>query len=56
MRGTSALGISRETFAVFMEPMWFEPMNVPESIDPNLAQSQSAAAKLPPGVTPLEKR
>ena len=56
VRGTSASGISRETFAVFMEPMWFEPMNVPEGMDPEQAQSQSAAANLPKGVLPLGSR
>ena len=31
-------------------------MNVPDGIDPELAQSQSAAANLPRGVPPLAKR
>ena len=31
-------------------------MNVPDGVDPELAQSQSAAANLPRGVPPLAKR
>jgi isopenicillin N synthase-like dioxygenase len=30
VRGSKVPNISRETFAVFMEPMWMEPMNTPE--------------------------
>ena len=56
VRGSKIAGISRETFAVFMEPMWMEPMCIPEGMDPKQAQSQSAAANLPPGVPPLSKR
>ena len=48
--------ISRETFAVFMEPMWMEPMVIPSGIDPSLAQSQSAAENLPKGVPSLASR
>lgn len=39
-----------------MEPMWMEPMVVPEGLDPSQAQTQSAAANLPPGVPPLASR
>ncbi len=28
--GLYLVGVARETFAVFMEPMWNEPMNIPE--------------------------
>ena len=49
-------GVSRETFAVFMEPNWYEPMVVPSTIDPAQAQSQAAAANLPPGVPTLASR
>ena len=56
VRGTSLAGVSRETFAVFMEPMWFEPMDVPEGVLPEDAQSQTAAANLPAGVPPLAVR
>jgi hypothetical protein len=49
-------GVTRETFAVFMEPDWAEPMTVPEGLDPAGAQSQSSAANLPKGVPPLATR
>lgn len=39
-----------------MEPNWDELMTCPAGIDPNEAQSQSAAANLPPGVPPLKVR
>lgn len=39
-----------------MEPNWYEPMSVPTGVDATLAQSQSAAANLPPGVPPLASR
>jgi hypothetical protein len=48
--------VSREGFAVFMEPMWNEPMICPVDVDPSNAQSQSAAKNLPPGVPPLALR
>jgi hypothetical protein len=50
VKGSSIHGISRETFACFMEPNWDEPMNCPEGVDPSAAQTQSAAINLPPGV------
>ena len=56
MRGSTAAGITRETFAVFMEPDWNEPMTCPEGIDPDMAQTQSAAANLPRGVPSLKSR
>jgi isopenicillin N synthase-like dioxygenase len=56
VRGSKAKGISRETFAVFMEPMWDEPMVGPPGADPACTQSQSAAKNLPPGVPPLSAR
>lgn len=56
VRGARAAGISRETFAVFMEPMWMELMNCPDGVDPSNAQSQSAAENLPKGVPPLASR
>jgi hypothetical protein len=39
-----------------MEPMWMEPMNTPDGIHADAAQSQSAAANLPKGVPPLTSR
>lgn len=56
VRGSKVPNISRETFAVFMEPMWMEPMNTPDGISPDAAQSQSAAENLPKGVPPLASR
>ena len=48
--------ISRETFAVFMEPEYSYPMRQPAGIDPLDAQSQDAAARLPAGVPPIAVR
>ena len=56
VRGSNVPGVSRETFAVFMEPNWTESMDVPEGIAPESAQSQAAAASLPPGVPSLASR
>lgn len=56
VRGSKLVGISRETYAVFMEPMWDEPMDFPEGIDLEAVQSQSSAANLPKGVPPLKSR
>ena len=56
MRGSSIPDISRETFAVFMEPMWDCDMVAPHGVDPQQTQSQSAAMNLPPGVPTLSKR
>jgi len=56
VRGSKVPNISRESFAVFMEPMWMEPMSIPEGVDPKQAQSQTAASNLPPGVPPLSTR
>lgn len=56
VRGSRVPGVSRETFAVFMEPNWYVPMQGPSSIDPSQAQSQAAAANLPRGVPPLASR
>jgi isopenicillin N synthase-like dioxygenase len=56
VRSSAVSGVSRETFAVFMEPMWAEPMAAPHGVDPTQTQTQSAAANLPKGVPPLAKR
>eukprot|EP01038_Epipyxis_sp_PR26KG_P005441 gene5441-7534_t len=56
VRGSNMLHVSRETFAVFMEPNWMEPMVCPANINPEQAQTQSAAANLPTGVPPLATR
>lgn len=56
VRGTTQPHISRETFAVFMEPMFDEPMNCPEGRTPDQTQSQTALENLPKGVSPLRAR
>jgi len=56
VRGANLPGVSRETFAVFMEPMWDEPMTTPDDVSKSAAQSQEAAKNLPRGVPPLSTR
>ncbi len=56
VRGSNVRNISRETFAVFMEPNWDAPMLCPSGCDPANAQSQSSALNLPKGVPPLASR
>lgn len=48
--------VSRESFAVFMEPMWDEPMTCPEGMPAENAQSTAAADALPKGVPRLASR
>ena len=52
----SLRGVSRETFAVFMEPEWSEPMDIPSEKTAADAQNVMAAANLPKGVPPLGSR
>lgn len=56
VRGSSVANISRETFAVFMEPNWDGAMNLPAGRSLAQTQSQSSAANLPKGVPPLAAR
>ena len=49
-------GVSRESFAVFMEPEWGELMRGPEGRDHAETQSAAAAAALPKGCPPLLRR
>jgi isopenicillin N synthase-like dioxygenase len=56
VRGSCVKGVSRETFAVFMEPMWMEPMTAPPSVSCEAVQTSSSAANLPPGVPLLSDR
>ena len=56
VRGSSDGNICRDTFAVFMEPNWTEPMDVPDGVTVEDAQSQLAASALPRGVPPLSSR
>jgi hypothetical protein len=59
VRGSNASnmkGISREAFAVFMEPNWDFPMSVPLGISPLSAQSPTATLNLPHGVPSISSR
>jgi isopenicillin N synthase-like dioxygenase len=56
VRGSAIKNVSREGFAVFMEPNWDEPMNCPSDLDPSNAQSQTSAKNLPSGVPSLSSR
>lgn len=56
VRGAEAPGVTRETFAVFMEPNWDGDMVVPMGRTAHQAQTQAAAAALPPGVPALGTR
>jgi len=55
-QGQNAVGISRETFAVFMEPMWNEPMNIPEGSNLDDVAMGSSSKYLPMGVPLLATR
>lgn len=54
VKGSSRPGISRETFAVFMEPNFDVVLNSPNSSD--MTQSQSSASNLPKSVPSLSSR
>lgn len=56
VRGCSMSGISRATFAVFMEPEWDCPMTVPDGMSPEATQSTTSAEFLPKGLPPLRSR
>jgi isopenicillin N synthase-like dioxygenase len=56
VRGADVPGVTRETFAVFMEPNWDGDMVVPPGRTAEEAQTNAAALALPPGVPPLGKR
>jgi hypothetical protein len=49
-------GVSRETFACFLEPMWDESMAVPEGMDPKEATIGSSTKFLPKGIPELSSR
>ncbi len=51
-----APGVSRGTLAVFMEPMWDEPMDTPEGADPESVLRGARGELLPKGVPPLVAR
>lgn len=56
VRGSNIPYVNRETYAVFMEPMWDEPMKVPDTLNIENAQSNLAAENLPKGVPSLVSR
>lgn len=56
VRGTCVEGVTRDTFAVFMEPNYDEPMHYPVERSDELTQSQSAIVNLPKGVSPIRQR
>ncbi len=54
--GPAAIGVSRDTFAVFMEPMFDEPMNLPDGSSVDSVVRGSASKYLPQGVPLLASR
>jgi len=55
-QGPSAAGISRETFAVFMEPEFNAAMSIPNGSTSDDVLRGSGVKNLPPGVPPLGTR
>lgn len=53
---SKASGISRNTFAVFMQPLWNTSMHLPQDRTANDAGRGSTSEFLPPGVPPLSVR
>jgi len=56
VRGANVPNVSRESYAVFMQPPYNELMDVPEGCDPKGAQSAQAAKQLPDRVPTLHSR
>ena len=56
VRASSVPGVSRATYAVFMEPEWGEPMTVPEGADKDRVLRGARGELLPPGVPALHGR
>jgi len=56
VRGASTKGVTRETFAFFLEPMWDDSMSVPQGVDPQQAIAGTSSQYLPKGVPALSKR
>jgi len=54
--GQKAVGISRETFAVFMEPGWDEKMDPPAMTDDDVITRGTSSQFLPKGVPTLSSR
>lgn len=49
-------GVSRETLAVFLEPQWNEPMDMPEEVDKAIIKDIFSKQNLPEGVPTLGSR
>jgi isopenicillin N synthase-like dioxygenase len=56
VKGSDMPGVSRETYAVFMEPMMFEPMAMPDGRTADQTQDQRSSSTLPTGVPPISSR
>jgi len=54
--GPQSHGISRETLAVFMEPMWNEKMDIPLGLNSENVKQSSTSKFLPVGVPLLDSR
>lgn len=56
VRAAAVPGVSRSTFALFLEPEWNEPMHCPPGADPERALRGARGELLPRGVPTLESR
>lgn len=56
VRASQVPGVSRATYAVFMEPEWNEPMSVPANADVEGVLRGARGESLPPGVPALGGR
>lgn len=56
VRGSRDPSVTRETFAVFMEPNWDEMMTMPDGMNMEHAQGKEAEKHLPKGVPLLRSR
>ena len=56
VRGVKDVGVSRQTFAVFMEPEYNGGMNLPEGKGIKDVQDGEAVKRLPGGIRRLEER
>lgn len=54
--GAGGTGVSRSTFAVFMEPEWDMPMDLPRGVDETRLMPPHKLPALAPGVPPLASR
>jgi len=56
VKGANVSGVSRETFAVFMEPEWNEAMTLPQGASSDIVEQPTTEQFLPRGVPPLSMR